>query len=160
MRQLIIRLQYLYDDSVRRKHGRLFCIVGSGYILDLPIICLLIKELIFFSKPFRSSVEEEGTVLLEVPIESSSTMTHVEISRTTEGSINKIRDYLLRSETNNECLQMAVKAVNDIIGSEGLFPTLLVYDTLPRPLWKTPAETQIRTAESLNSAMKEVQQEQ
>ena len=72
----------------------------------------------------------------------------------------KYGNSLHRSETENDCLQMAVKAVNDTIGPEGLCPTLLVYGTLTRPLRRTPAETQIRRAESIDSAMKEVRIEE
>lgn len=55
---------------------------------------------------------------------------------------------------------MEVKAVNDKIGPEGLCQTLLVYGTLPRPLQRNPADTQIRRAEAVDKAMKEIQKEQ
>ena len=115
----------------------------------------------FVSKHFRDSADAEGITLLEAPIECPSTMSHVErYHAPLRSAYNKLRDTLPRSETDIDCLQMAVKAVNDTIGPEGLFPTLIVYGTLPRPLRRTPAETQIRRAEALDSAIKEVQKEQ
>ena len=115
----------------------------------------------FVSKQFRDSADAEGIILLEAPIECPSTMTHVErYHAPLRAAYNKIRDSSPRSETDNDCLQMAVKAVNGMIRPEGLCPTLLVYGTLSLPLRRTPAETQIRRAESIDSAMKEVRKEQ
>lgn len=82
------------------------------------------------------------------------------IPRTTPNSVLKDTQDTPRTETDNDCLQLAVKAVNDTLGPEGLCPTLLVYGSIPRPLRRTPAETQIRRAEALDMAMKLVQKEQ
>ncbi len=55
---------------------------------------------------------------------------------------------------------MAVKAVNDTVGPEGLCPTLLVFGTIPRPAKMTPSETHIGRAEAMERAMKVVSTEQ
>jgi hypothetical protein len=47
-------------------------------------------------------------------------------------ALTKIRDSLL-DENEQECLQLAVKAVNDTMGPETLIPKLLVFGALPRP---------------------------
>lgn len=55
---------------------------------------------------------------------------------------------------------MAVKFVNDTIGSEGLCPTLLVYGAIPRPPRKTPADSQMCRAKTIDAASDAVQKEQ
>ena len=115
----------------------------------------------FISKHFKDSVDAEGITLLEAPIESPSTMSNVErYHAPLRTAYSKTRESLPRSETDAECLQIAVKAVNDTLGPESLCPTLLVYGAIPRPLRRTPAETQLRRAEALEAAMKAVQKEQ
>lgn len=68
----------------------------------------------------------------------------------------KISDSMPRFETNGECLQMAVKVVNDTIGPEGLCPTLLVFVALPRPAKKGCADTQLHRAQAMDAASKAV----
>ena len=54
-------------------------------------------------------------------------------------------------------LQMAVKAVNDSAGPDGLVPTLLVFGTYPRMVDQSPPSLSIATrAESLRKATQEV----
>ena len=54
-------------------------------------------------------------------------------------------------------LQMAVKAVNDTAGYNGLVPTLLVFDTFPRITNEdVPTLSTIKRAKAINSAMTEV----
>src|ERR1700709_267343 len=54
-------------------------------------------------------------------------------------------------------LQMAVKAVNDTAGPEGLVPTLLVYGTYPRMADSDPPAPSIQErAQAIRKAMREV----
>ena len=73
---------------------------------------------------------------------------------------NKMRSALPRSESINDCLQYAVKCVNDTVGPEGLCPTLLVYGSMPRLSKRVPAETQVSRARAMNAAMEKVQEVQ
>ena len=55
-------------------------------------------------------------------------------------------------------LQMAVKAVNDTAGPDGLVPTLLVFGAYPRMLpVDPPALIILQQAAAINKAMEEVQ---
>src|SRR5690348_1952920 len=54
-------------------------------------------------------------------------------------------------------LQMAVKAVNDLAGPDGLVPTLLVYGAYPRLTEMDPPSPSItKRAEAIRAATKEV----
>ena len=115
----------------------------------------------FVSKEFCASAEAEGIKVLPAPIESPETLSHVErYHAPLRAAYTKIRSSLGRSESDADVLQMAVKAVNDTIGPEGLCPTLLVYGAIPRPAKLTPAETQLARAKALDSAMDSVRKEQ
>jgi len=71
----------------------------------------------FISKHFKDCVDAEGITLLEAPIESPNSMSHVErYHAPLRAAFNKIRDSLPRSDTDHDCLQMAIKAVNDTVG--------------------------------------------
>ena len=74
-------------------------------------------------------------VVLEAPIESPSTMSHVErYHAPLRGAYLKLRDEFGKDVHRNEVRQPAVKAVNDTVGPEGLCPTLLFLDRfLDRP---------------------------
>lgn len=114
----------------------------------------------FVSQHFKSCVEAEGITLLEAPVESPFTMSHVErYHAPLRTAYLKIRDSLPRSETDSDCLQMAVKSVNDTTGPEGLCPTLLVYGSIPRPPRAGCAETQMARARAIDSAREEVLKE-
>lgn len=115
----------------------------------------------FVAKQFRSSAEAEGISILQAPIESPNTMSHVErYHAPLRVAFNKIRDSLPRSESDSDCLQLAVKSVNDTIGPEGLCPTLLVYGSIPKPPRLGSAETQMARAKALDMALDAVQKEQ
>ena len=104
----------------------------------------------FVAKQFLDSAEAEGISVLEAPIESRNTISHVErYHAPLRVAYEKIRDSLPKSET--DCLQMAVKSVNDTIGPEGLCPTLLVYGAILRPPRRAPADTQMQRARAIDS---------
>lgn len=82
----------------------------------------------FLSKEFMGCAESEGIKVIEGLIESPSTMFYVErYHRPLLVAYNKIRESLGRETSNDDCLQLAVKAVNETIGPEGLCPTLFVF---------------------------------
>lgn len=115
----------------------------------------------FVSKEFLSSAEADGIEVTQAPIESPNTMSHVErYHAPLRSAFLKIRDSLPRSDSDSDCLQMAVKAANDTIGPEGLCPTLLVFGSLPRPARRSPADTQVVRAKALEEAMRAVHKEQ
>ena len=111
------------------------------------------------SKESRECAEGEGITVTEAPIESPSTMSHVErYHAPLRAAYLKIRESLSRT-TKEERLQLAVKAVNDTVGPEGLCPTLLVFGTLPRPARIHPAATQLERAKAKGEATKEFHKE-
>lgn len=115
----------------------------------------------FIAKEFVESATAEGITVLPAPIESPSTMSHVErYHAPLRAAFKKIRDSLPTSESDSDCLQMALKAVNDTIGPEGLCPTLLVYGALPRHPLSAPNTTQLERAKSMDDAMDSVRKVQ
>lgn len=115
----------------------------------------------FVSAEFSKCAESEGITVIQAPIESPATMSHVErYHAPLRAAYTKIRDSLRRSETDDECLQLAVKAVNDTFGPEGLIPTLLVFGAIPRPARTEPAQCQLERAKALDAGMDHVRKEQ
>ena len=112
------------------------------------------------SKEFMEEAEVEGIRIIEAPVESPSTMSHVErYHAPLKLAYSKIRTSLGNNESDMDCLQLAVKAVNDTVGPEGLCPTLLVYGTLPRPARKIPSHTQLQRAKAKDEATKQILKE-
>lgn len=115
----------------------------------------------FISREFMECTEAEGITVLQAPIESPTSMSHVErYHGPLRTAFLKIRDALSTSDSDNECLQMAVKAVNDTVGPEGLCPTLLVFGALPRPARNIPSPTQLGRSQAIEKAIKAVEKEQ
>ena len=82
----------------------------------------------FVSQEFKENATAAGITVMEAPVESPSTMTHFKrYHAPLRAAYTKNRETLPRSETNEECLQLATKAVNDTMGPDGLIPTLLVF---------------------------------
>ncbi len=69
-----------------------------------------------------------------------------------------IQDELKDEYINKEMvLQMAVKAVNDSVGPDGIVPTLLVFGTYPRLTEMDPLSPSVtKRAEAIRTATKEV----
>ena len=111
----------------------------------------------FVAKEFKGLAATEGVELLEAPVESPSTMSHVERYH---GPL-RTAFIKLRNEISflpkEDILQMAVYCVNNTVGPEGLCPTLCVFGAIPSPARQTPAPTQIERARAIDSAMKELQ---
>jgi hypothetical protein len=70
-------------------------------------------------------------------------------------TFNILRAELNSSTDNEDILQMAVKALNDTAGPNGLVPTLLVFGTYPRINADSPPSPDIvQRAEAVRKAMK------
>lgn len=109
----------------------------------------------FTSAEFQGAATSQGISILEAPVESPSTMSHVErYHHPLRTAYEKLRSSLGSDEKDHDVLQLAVKSVNDTLGPEGLTPTLLVYGIIPRPARKVPALKQIERAKAMEQAMK------
>ena len=85
-------------------------------------------------------------------------MSHVErYHAPLRGAYLKLRDEFGKDVHRNEVLQLAVKAVNNTVGPEGLCPTLLVFGSIPRLARMFPSATQLERMRSAEEARKEVQ---
>ena len=116
----------------------------------------------YVSKEMKNNIAAAGIVLEEAPIENPGTIGVVErYHAPLKRAYLKIRATLTKPDANDdECLQMAIYASNTTIGPEGLCPMLLVFGALPRPARQAPSPTQLDRQLAIESAKKEVQQEQ
>jgi hypothetical protein len=110
----------------------------------------------FASEEFRNRARIVGVTCREMPIEA-----HWAIGKIERAHPPLKRAYdILRSEldekTNDEdVLQMAVKALNDTAGPDGLVPTLLVFGAYPRiNMDSPPSPDMIARATAIRKAMK------
>jgi hypothetical protein len=107
---------------------------------------------------FQQQAFDDGISVIEAPVESANTMSHVErYHAPLRAAYLKIRSTCGRNTSNSDVLQLAVKAVNDTVGPEGLFSTLLVFGSIPRPARTTRACTQLSRDSALEKGMREVE---
>ena len=112
----------------------------------------------FASAEFRAEAKLAGITCHQVPVEA-------------HWSIGKIERYhaplrrafeIIRAETrdavsNDAALQMALKAVNDTAGQDGLVPTLLVFGAYPRVTTDSPpSPSQQQRAHAISKAMNDL----
>jgi len=97
-----------------------------------------------------------GITCKQVPVEA-----HWSIGKVERYHAPLRRAYeILRAElgsgiSNDAVLQMAVKAVNDTVGPDGLVPTLLVFGAYPRiNMESPPTPSMVHRAEAIQKAMK------
>ncbi|KAF5503979.1 hypothetical protein CGCF413_v004518 [Colletotrichum fructicola] len=111
----------------------------------------------FRSEEFRQSARSMAISIKEIPIEAHNSIGKVEryhkpLRRAYE--IIKAEDPSLRPEV---ALQMAIKAINDTAGPNGLVPTLLVFGAYPRINHDSPPSPEIlQRATAIRKAMEEV----
>ncbi|CCU78396.1 (conserved with many other fungi) [Blumeria hordei DH14] len=111
------------------------------------------------SSLIRQNAGLMGTEVKVVPVEA-----HHSIGKVEQYHIPLRRAYqILRDELKNDViskemiLQMAVKAINDSAGPNGLVPTLLVFGAYPRMTsFDPPSPSIVQRAEAVRKAMKEV----
>jgi hypothetical protein len=111
----------------------------------------------FMSKEFSQFATSVGTTTVSVPVEA-----HWLIRAVERYYAVLCRAYLIvRDETldalSDAALQMAVKAVNDTAGPDGLVPTLLVFGAYPRMMeYDPPALSIAQRAMAIRKAITEV----
>lgn len=86
----------------------------------------------FISKAFQSQSDLLHIDTRQVPVESPNSLTYVERYHEPIRKAYKCVKQEAPDLDSEAALQMAVKAVNDSTGPNGLVPTLLVYGALPR----------------------------
>ncbi|KAI0998086.1 hypothetical protein K3495_g10103 [Podosphaera aphanis] len=111
----------------------------------------------FVSHEFRQNATALAIETKEVPVEAHNSIGIVERYH---GPLRRAYDIIhneLKGADKNMLLQMAIKAVNDTAGPDGLVPTLLVFGAYPKisPL-DLPAPTISQRAQAIKTAMSEV----
>ena len=118
----------------------------------------------FAAEEFQQYANSLTIITKEVPVEAANTMGLVEhyhkpLRRAYEIINNKFKD---KDNSNGSTpkaliLQMAVKAVNNTAGHDGLVPTLLVFRAYPRMSKLSPPTPSIsQRATAIKKAMEEV----
>jgi len=113
----------------------------------------------FSSEEFRANARTIGSETKPVPVEAHQSVGKVERYHAILRRIYNIFQDELREQQldRHTILQMAVKAVNDTAGPNGLVPTLLVFGAYPRlNVDDTPSQAMIQRAKTMYEAMKEV----
>lgn len=94
--------------------------------------------------------------LIEAPIETPGNIGVVDRYHPTLRAIyTKLWADLSKTNSDSECLEIGVIAVNHTIGPEGLCATILVFGSLPRPARTTPSVTQLERAKAIQSTIRE-----
>lgn len=113
----------------------------------------------FTSKEFRQNSDSMGIQVHEVRVEAHQSIGKVERYHPTLRRAYQIICVELKYQNTPKDikLQMAFKALNDSVGSNGLIPTLLVYGAYPRMTHDSPPSLSISTrAQAIEKAMKEI----
>ena len=110
----------------------------------------------FASVEFKSDAKIMGITCKQVPVEAHWSIGKVERYHAPLRRAYEIMRAELDSSTSDAAvLQMAVKAVNDTAGPDGLVPTLLVFGAYPRvSMDSPPSPPTVRRAEAIQKAMK------
>ncbi|KAI0994279.1 hypothetical protein K3495_g13903, partial [Podosphaera aphanis] len=115
----------------------------------------------FTSQEFIKNADALAITVKIVPVESHNSVGKVErYHLLLRRSFDIIKDELKDCSCDrNIILQMAVKAVNDSAGPDGIVPTLLVFGAYPRLTKESPSSpTFNKRAESIRKAMKEIRE--
>jgi len=112
----------------------------------------------FHAAEFKAAARAAGISVKEVPIEAHNSIGKIERAH----PALRRAYYIIRSADNTvlpeSALQMAVKAINDTAGPNGLVPTLLVFGSYPRITEDSPpSPSNVRRAAAIHKAMKELQ---
>jgi hypothetical protein len=113
----------------------------------------------FIGKDFKQPARQLSIEVKEVPVEAHHSIGKVERYHDPLRRAYKI----IRTELKNEgiedetCLQMAVKAINDTAGPDGLVPTLLIFGAYPRMTsMDPPSPSIVKRAIAIRKAMDEL----
>jgi hypothetical protein len=113
----------------------------------------------FASAEFRANARTMGVSIKEVPVEAHHGIGkleryHAPLRRAYEIIWAETREEGLKKE---HVLQMAIKAVNDTAGPNGLVPTLLVFGAYPRISYDSPPSAgMLARAKAVRTAMTEL----
>lgn len=112
----------------------------------------------FIGKEFVNNAKSLAIEVDEVPVEAHQSIGKVErYHATVRRAFEVIFEDVGRTTSQEHILQMAVKAVNDTAGPDGLVPTLLVFGTYPRLSKASPPSPSIvARASAISKAMIEV----
>ena len=111
----------------------------------------------FASKEFRDNARVMNVKPKEVPVEAHNSIGLVERYHIPLRRAHNIISQEVPSISKEHKLQMAVKAVNDTAGPDGIVPTLLVFGAYPRlTTWDAPASSITARAIAVKRAMEEV----
>ena len=116
----------------------------------------------FTSAEFKANARIMAIEVEEVPVEAHNSIGkleryHAPLRRAFHVIAGDLRG---QGVSNESILQMAVKAVNDTAGPDGLVPTLLVFGTYPRLSDASPPSPSIAArAVAIRKAMAEVREE-
>ncbi|KAJ5379608.1 hypothetical protein N7509_012727 [Penicillium cosmopolitanum] len=113
----------------------------------------------FISTEFKQLASSMSIKIKEVPVEAHNSVGKVEryhapLRRAYEILREELKDENIDREM---ILQMAVKAINDSAGPDGIIPTLLVFGAYPRMTeMDPPSPSVVKRAEAIRAATKEV----
>jgi len=111
----------------------------------------------FSSAEFRQQTKAMAIEVKEVPVEAHNSVGKVERYHAPLRRAYEIISSELEDASEELTLQMAVKAVNDSAGPDGLVPTLLVFGAYPRMTDDSPpSPSVVQRAEAICKATKEV----
>lgn len=115
----------------------------------------------FASEEFKSRARIIGTECRQMPVEAHWTVGKVERAHAPLKRVYNILRAELQSSVDDEAiLQMAIKALNDTAGPNGLVPTLLVFGAYPRIATDSPPSPDlVARANAIRKAMKALQNE-
>lgn len=110
----------------------------------------------FASSEFRNEAKIIGVACKQVPTEAHWSIGKVErYHGPLRRAFEILHAELAGTFSNEAILQIAVKAVNDTAGPDGLVPTLLVFGAFPRINYDSPpSPSTLRRAEAISKAMK------
>ncbi|KAK6211233.1 hypothetical protein QIS74_10497 [Colletotrichum tabaci] len=111
----------------------------------------------FRSNEFRQSAKGMSISVKEAPIEAHNSVGKVERYH---APLRRAYEIIRAEDPNTDpelALQMAVKAINDTAGPNGIIPTLLVFGSYPRITDESPPSPEItRRAEAVRKATNEI----
>jgi hypothetical protein len=111
----------------------------------------------FASAEFRQEAKAIGTLVKEVPVEAHQSVGKIERYHATLRRSYEVIRTEFPGASRESVLQMAVKAVNDTAGPNGLVPTLLVFGAFPRLAEESPPSPSIfKRAAAIRKATKEI----
>src|SRR6266516_2784041 len=110
----------------------------------------------FASVEFRNEAKLLGIVCKQIPVEAHWSIGKLERYHAPQRrAFDILYDELAATTSADAILQMAVKAVNDTAGPDGLVPTLLVFGAYPRLTTESPpSPTTTQRGEAIQKAMK------